>query len=605
MLFPKQGKWQEWNIAKESHRFFVLRWHELFDSATFDTWQVRTANIRSILLELEDSAKTVLISKPHHHNIEALLDEAHIILDHDKVLKERLPVVGSNLSELRACYEEKIKGKETPKVIRFKCIIHITLSYLNLYLVMLLDEIEKILNEETKNFKIDLHMLTMQLGIELRTRGFSIEELRRTHELLVQPPGEDFISRFHSLRERLLQNEKIYRCVFLIRGPGSFGELEDTGFYESKPNETPAKAEKEFFEQDPGDGVMPLEYRVSAMDGYSASKAAYQKIEEILAYWRIYRISKEHHVYEKALVVPEGLPPYTLQVVSERDIWLPGDSREPDKNAADLVKRLTHFDPEYMSHISAALQYFRLSLYARKQEARLINLWIALEALFQKVGEGSLIGRLSKYVSEIMALHYVQDVSRAIPIDIRRVWRSSSTESIREALLYSSEKILHSEDFMWLMTIPAEDKRWLSFVELFSDNPLMIFRLWKLRDGLFKSAADMNKRIEQHEKNVKWQIMRIYRLRNKIAHSGTAPNDIAQLIGHLQSYFITTFHDIVHTSKQRNLVGLEDILESRSRDYTYLKERLKTKSNDEKPLAVHFVSTGYAEMDSMNSPFLW
>lgn len=73
--------------------------------------------------------------------------------------------------------------------------------------------------------KIDLHMLTMQLGIDLRTRGFSIEELRRSHELLVQLPAEAFISRFHRLRERLLQSEKQFRCVFLIRGPGSFHQL--------------------------------------------------------------------------------------------------------------------------------------------------------------------------------------------------------------------------------------------------------------------------------------------------------------------------------------------------------------------------------------------
>jgi len=605
MLFPKQEKWQEWNIEKESHRFFVLRWHELFDSDTFDTWQVRTANICSILHELEDSAKTVLVSKPHHHNIAALLDEAQVILDHDKVLKERLPVVKSNLSELRTCYEEKIKGREIPSIERFTSIIRITLSYLSTYLEMLFDEVERIICEEDQNFKIQLHMLTMQLGIELRTQGFSVEELRRSYELLVKYPEEDFLSRFHNLRERLLKAEKEYRCVFLIRGPGSFADIKDIGFNVSEPTKTPTKAEKEFFEQDPGDGVTPLEYRVSAMDGYSASKAAYQKIEEILAYWRIYRIGKEHHVYEKALVIPEDISSYTLHVGSEKDIWLPGDSREPDKNASDLVRRLTYFDPEHMSHASAALQYFRLSLYARKQEARLINLWIALEALFQKVGEGSLIGRLSKYVSEIMALHYVQDISRAIPIDVRKVWRASETESIREALSHSSEKILHSEDFMWLMTIPAESKLWESFAGLFSDNTLMIFRLWKLREGLFKSPFDMYKRIEQHEKNVKWQIMRIYRLRNKIAHRGTAPNDIAQLIGHLQSYFITTFHDIVHTSRKRDLVGLEDILESRSRDYAYLKERLKSNGNSVKSLSVHFVSSGFAELDSVNGPFLW
>lgn len=147
------------------------------------------------------------------------------------------------------------------------------------------------------------------------------------------------------------------------------------------------------------------------------------------------------------------------------------------------------------------------------------------------------------------------------------------------------------------MTIPAETETWEKFAGIFSDNPLMIFRLWKLRDGMFKSPSEMAARIEQHRVNVSWQVQRIYRLRNQIAHQGTTTGDISQLIGHLQNYFTTTFHDIVHCHRQRKLHRLGDILESRSLDYIYLMERLK--GDNPRPIPVRLIANGYAEFDQL------
>lgn len=254
-------------------------------------------------------------------------------------------------------------------------------------------------------------------------------------------------------------------------------------------------------------------------------------------------------------------------------------------------------------HLSAAVQYFRLSLHARKYEARLINLRIALEALFQSTEGGSLINRISLYVSTIMALNYVKDVSRAIPVDIRYIWRHTKSSNLLSKLEYSDDRILHSNDFMFLMTIPTETKTWKCFSKLFVDNPLMLFRLWELRDGMFATGKSMKDRIDQHALNVKWQVQRIYRIRNMIAHRGFANKNVTQLIGHLQSYFVTTVHDVFHTMTRRCLDTLDDIFESRRRDLEYLGHRLCNTSD--KPVSAQFVASGYAGEDTDSPPMLW
>jgi hypothetical protein len=52
MKHPTNENWEEWNITEEAHQFFSLRWMEIFDLNTFNTWQVRSSNITSILKEL-------------------------------------------------------------------------------------------------------------------------------------------------------------------------------------------------------------------------------------------------------------------------------------------------------------------------------------------------------------------------------------------------------------------------------------------------------------------------------------------------------------------------------------------------------------------------
>lgn len=317
----------------------------------------------------------------------------------------------------------------------------------------------------------------------------------------------------------------------------------------------------------------------------------------------MYRPSKEHTVHPGVLVSSERQASRFVGTERGPEVLLPRDARGPDQRAAELTGSLASIQAEHARHVSAALQYFRLSLSARKQEARLINLWIALEALFQDIGHGSLISKATKYVSDVMALNYVQDIARAIPVDIRKIWRTAQPVPFLSLLPLSSQEILHSDDFLSLMTIPDETDTWIRFASLFSHNPLIIFRLWKLREGLFKSPLEMANRIDQHRTNVSWQVQRIYRLRNRIAHQGTATGDISQLIGHLQTYFVTTFHDVVHCLRQRQLESLGDILESRSLDCAYLLARLK--NGEARPIPVRLVATGFAELDQPGTTCLW
>jgi hypothetical protein len=217
--YPTDNNWKEWNITEESHQFFTLRWMELFDLDTHNTWQVRSSNITSILQELRDSAKTLQRAKDHHPNIDSLLSELKLIHEHDKVLKTYRPTILVEIVKLEKIYVDQIKGKDSFDVEQFLTGVSILESYIAGYASLIFDELKHILFDQVDNYKIDMHMMIMLLGVELKNRGFSIENLRASHSILIDDPTKTFLQRFECLITRFMQAEQQFDCVYLMRGP--------------------------------------------------------------------------------------------------------------------------------------------------------------------------------------------------------------------------------------------------------------------------------------------------------------------------------------------------------------------------------------------------
>lgn len=88
---PNRDLFAEWDIKSEVHLFFVLRWHELFDEHTFDSWQVRSSNVRTMLDELLYGLKVAQEQPETFKGLSALLDEIKEVGGNDVVIKEEFP----------------------------------------------------------------------------------------------------------------------------------------------------------------------------------------------------------------------------------------------------------------------------------------------------------------------------------------------------------------------------------------------------------------------------------------------------------------------------------------------------------------------------------
>ena len=75
--------------------------------------------------------------------------------------------------------------------------------------------------------------------------------------------------------------------------------------------------------------------------------------------------------------------------------------------------------------------------------------------------------------------------------------------------------------------------------ESIKDTTLLSYRLRSMEKYLLTNqVSNINKYLHQHERNLKWQIARIYRLRNELIHEAAIKQNIESLTSNLRYYLI-------------------------------------------------------------------
>lgn len=581
MIYPSDSDWSQWNVSFPSHRFFILRWFELLDYQTYSSWQVRTSNVTSILHELRDVAETTARVPMHHINVQPLLDELETVLSYDRVIRDRVAVLEVYSLRLRQLYKTAVKQEKPQGVDEFIRICHVAIAELQGYLDRIFDDLESQLAEENDHSKKSIEKLAMLLAMELKSSGFSREYIHGVSEEILLDSHVSFAARFGQFRRRFFAKSGQYRCSVLVRGL--------TRDRHQMP-ETSSDTIRQFRNQDSTAEV--VQFSVEARDPYSAAREARRKAEEQFSIHRLFNTYQQLQL--QPLVLCERSDGGDTDLIDTTAPRLIGPNRPRDLPAKiegidQLLDSMTSGDRNLFI---AALQFFRLTHSAVSLESRAINLWIALEALFQTMDHESIIGKLVEFVPKIQALHYPKDTLRALSQDIDPLWkRSSDTADILTDMVKSSSVRLDPVDLGRLLTAGIESPVFHRLKSITASNPLLLNRIWKYGRGTFKTPKDLAVSIEQHEKNVRWQLRRIYRLRNRITHQGKTGPESAQLLDHLQQYFLSTVHDLIHTLRHRPSLTIAEAFESRRENYRYLLERLNQQNGN--PISGRYVMTGY------------
>lgn len=586
MNYPSNDDWDAWGISEDLHKFFFLRWYEIFNESTFDSWQVRSCNLTIILdeiIEVLEAANDVPMALV---NVTHLIDEAIQYTNDDAFLNINYPYVKSYLKTLNDDFKKininkkdsnnSLNGdaKSHAKINEIKSLACVVKGNISGYKNKIVNKIEQLIIDLPKTeYKQELYSLTMSLGIELKSLGYSFTALRASIEILKTKQNGDFYSRFKRLIETFSGEVKNFTCLFLISWPGDIPTFDKYGINLStdRPQlESLSSEETEFYGQDSTATVASI--KIKSMDKYAARVDAEKSIQSLLDIATLYMPNKWASIkHKKTLVIDEE----SIKECTTPDS-LPRHIREA-RNALINIERLkelvSNMYDEDVFKITASLQYYRLALVAPTEEAMLVNLWIAIESLIQHGGK-NIIDRTTKYISSSLSTSYIYLMIKSIPIELAHKWKKLETSALRNQIKIqllergyvskSSKYMLSPFDLFNIIVDKQHGPLITNFLKLISDNPLLIYRVGHLLNGkYFKDNKSISERIEKHYENVKWQLRRIYRVRNSLMHKGTCSHQIRPLVQHLQSYYVGAMNNLIHDLTKNPQWSINNALDNR------------------------------------------
>lgn len=203
----------------------------------------------------------------------------------------------------------------------------------------------------------------------------------------------------------------------------------------------------------------------------------------------------------------------------------------------DAVKSLSE---DAVDRLGRSLRYLRIARDAVSMDQKLLNLWIALESLFDK--SGTTLSRVLEYVPRLYAvagLHrrvaYLRDLLAANTCPISPL----AGQVMGDPGAVFSQEITENMIFLLLRNEPAAIEQFEALGEL----EHLKFRFLFVYDEVKDNAA-ISIRLKKSATDVTRQLRRIYFLRNKIAHSGFHGAVRPQLATHLLDYIAVCYRAI-------------------------------------------------------------
>ena len=220
------------------------------------------------------------------------------------------------------------------------------------------------------------------------------------------------------------------------------------------------------------------------------------------------------------------------------------------------------------AQLSAALQYHRLAMLA-SDEARLVNLWVALEALCQG-GDGSIIERVTTRIAPCVSVDNIRKTIVSLALYVRFLWDDSDKADFLALFPQSNEDRLEPEDLINLLLLPEDDPKIVRLCQLCARHPLILHRLFRTKTMMLDRPASVADNLEFTRQNVMWQLQRIYRARNAIVHTGRAISQLPQLTQHLHCYLMKTIHSVLIELDRQRPWSIRDALEHRRKLFEHV-----------------------------------
>lgn len=553
------------NLESMSQFFFVQRWTELLNFRTISSYKPRLFNSKLILKELISVLDDVLGNVVGSSNIRPIVEEALTIVKEDVILKRRVPVLWERILRNLG---DSMKVEDRAAQLRLQCQMKYAYGLIESeYLDWLIYGVEQAMLTNSASSLGQLDTIMSVLVTELLGCGWSSQELYKLSKRIFLS-REDFGIKWNRFRAILLRVRQPFLCFVHIE--------KDIEYFKSmsverivEDNDAKLRLAHDIVKEfDPcmrnvSPNGMYLQMTVYTYDIYAAVRSARERLDRIIAILTFYNYPVDF-LQESEIFVYDNTKKVIFPCGYEHGLIRYGYNQNPyDKHLNDFLtaSNLDGFSREFGSKLYSVTQYIRLSRESVSIFGRFINLWIALEA-FLKTDEFKSIAELVvASVPSICCNAYMYRLLRNFTEDIRRCKKDVEQDDVTVEYLFETLK----------------NKKAVELVG--NANTLLSYRCEEMM-SILETGRSCARVLEEHHRRVGWQIRRLYRIRNKIAHSAYTDCMLVSYIDHLEEYIYTIIVQSVYWSKTVKCSCLAEVLSGLRDNYLATVEVLKNAGDE-------------------------
>ncbi len=238
-----------------------------------------------------------------------------------------------------------------------------------------------------------------------------------------------------------------------------------------------------------------------------------------------------------------------VEVALDRPSGRPRPSGRRFRNTRINAQRiLSNFNNESTKRLLSSINTAALARSSGDMENQLISMWAAVEVILSEPEGKVRITHFLDLMTPCICINHIRKQLIAFNQELVVSYRKRFTDLLMEAMPGTDHTPQIALASIILLPNPILQRQLSS---LLKDNPLALQRLWHAQES-YRDPRSIRSSVENHEKRVRWQLSRIYRVRNSLVHAGKAPAYLDSLLINATEYYRSAVSSIVQRAHSEN-----------------------------------------------------
>lgn len=523
--------------------YFAQRIDEMLNPSTSHIYKAPVHNTRTLIKEYLTTQDSVMTEQINNAHLKSVFEEFLESYKNDVIIKK---FIGKE--ERNSILNKLNTNSETEKSKLMYYLYHRLCQY-NLWCKEYLLEIvpqakEKKLIEQTLRSYVS----------GLIDYGYSSNYIRRYNKRVFNKTDENelnMLSEFVNRFDFKVREYDVY--VALNKKSVSFKEiLIDNLDVEFEFDKNKAKKFKY-----PIDKYILAKLKIEALDQGQAANFAYNQLNIFYKFYRFMNDDGKKWFLNKCMVCYSDVEYSFIDLKVQRyNVPEHDDPEEAGELSKLLITALLTKAQTTFKLIEKIISLHNTAIENTNLSNGFLNLWSILEVLFVSDNDCSKIKEIEKKLIPLLQKEYIVMIFK----DLDNNLRDNLSREHYDEILNSIDGNENKYKIAALITLNKYEELRKTLYTYLKACPVLRSRIYQL-SNLCKRKCDFLDELERFTKRIKWHLIRLYRTRNSIIHSGNEPKNLKLLGEHLHSYVDVCIWEImVSLTTEKCLCSIENVL---------------------------------------------